>query len=33
MIADSLHLDLRLWLGIPSLPFVVSGSSSSSTGF
>ena len=23
LIADSLHLDLRLWLGIPSLPFVV----------
>ena len=22
-IADSLHLDLRQWLGIPSLPFVV----------
>ena len=23
IIADSLHLDLRQWLGVPSLPFVV----------
>ena len=23
LLADSLHLDLRLWLGLPSLPYVV----------